>query len=164
MNSEEDPYKKEYFKNEVESFRVENVSGFIKEGGKAPLKFRDMEIRGFGLEPISWTEKGAPQADANVIRELAGQEPVNGKFGKAYDQMCERGREEDGEKMSIALDHWLKFKHIEKLLSTYIKPLQGQIDKNGRIHTSMNLNTETGRISCKKPNLQNQPALDKDKY
>ena len=28
----------------------------------------------------------------------------------------------------------------------------------------MNLNTETGRISCKKPNLQNQPALDKDKY
>ena len=28
----------------------------------------------------------------------------------------------------------------------------------------MNLNTETGRISCKKPNLQNQPALDKDIY
>lgn len=28
----------------------------------------------------------------------------------------------------------------------------------------MNLNTETGRISCKRPNLQNQPALDKDKY
>ena len=28
----------------------------------------------------------------------------------------------------------------------------------------MNLNTETGRLSCRKPNLQNQPALDKDKY
>ena len=28
----------------------------------------------------------------------------------------------------------------------------------------MNLNTETGRISSRKPNLQNQPALDKDKY
>lgn len=55
--------------------------------------------------------------------------------------------------MSIALDAWLKFKHIEKLLSTYIKPLQGQIDETSRIHCSMNLNTETGRLSCKRPNL-----------
>ena len=78
--------------------------------------------------------------------------------------MCADGREEEGERMSIALDHWLKFKHIEKLLTTYIKPLPGQISKTGRIHTSMNLNTETGRISCRRPNLQNQPAGDKDKY
>lgn len=28
----------------------------------------------------------------------------------------------------------------------------------------MNLNTETGRLSCRKPNLQNQPALEKDRY
>jgi len=28
----------------------------------------------------------------------------------------------------------------------------------------MNLNTETGRLSCRKPNLQNQPAGDKDVY
>ena len=28
----------------------------------------------------------------------------------------------------------------------------------------MNINTETGRLSARKPNLQNQPALDKDTY
>lgn len=28
----------------------------------------------------------------------------------------------------------------------------------------MNLNTETGRLSSRRPNLQNQPALEKDKY
>ena len=28
----------------------------------------------------------------------------------------------------------------------------------------MNINTETGRLSARRPNLQNQPALDKDKY
>ena len=66
--------------------------------------------------------------------------------------------------MCLALDSWLHFKGIEKLLSTYINPLQEQPDKNGRIHCSMNLNTETGRLSCRRPNLQNQPAGDKDVY
>lgn len=32
------------------------------------------------------------------------------------------------------------------------------------MHASLNLNTETGRLSCRKPNLQNQPALEKDRY
>ena len=66
--------------------------------------------------------------------------------------------------MCEALDNWLQFKGIEKLLTTYINPLQELPDKNGRVHCSMNLNTETGRISCRKPNLQNQPAGDKDVY
>lgn len=57
--------------------------------------------------------------------------------------------------MCVALDAWLRFKHIEKLLSTYIKPLQAQLDSGDRVHCSMNLNTETGRLSCKNPNLQN---------
>eukprot|EP01108_Squamamoeba_japonica_P004660 TRINITY_DN367_c0_g1_i1.p1 TRINITY_DN367_c0_g1~~TRINITY_DN367_c0_g1_i1.p1 ORF type:complete len:277 (-),score=49.14 TRINITY_DN367_c0_g1_i1:130-960(-) len=37
-------------------------------------------------------------------------------------------------------------------------------DRNGRLHTSMNINTETGRLSSRRPNLQNQPALEKDRY
>ena len=39
-----------------------------------------------------------------------------------------------------------------------------QADSDGRVHTSINLNTETGRLSSSKPNLQNQPALEKDTY
>lgn len=33
-----------------------------------------------------------------------------------------------------------------------------------RVHCSMNINTETGRLSARCPNLQNQPALEKDRY
>lgn len=33
-----------------------------------------------------------------------------------------------------------------------------------RIHCSLNINTETGRLSARRPNLQNQPALEKDRY
>lgn len=60
---------------------------------------------------------------------------------------------------------------IDTLLSNFIKPLQGReiatVDSNGnldRIHCSLNINTETGRLSARRPNLQNQPALEKDRY
>jgi DNA polymerase-1 len=36
--------------------------------------------------------------------------------------------------------------------------------KHSRVHCSLNLNTETGRLSSRRPNLQNQPALEKDQY
>ncbi|KAF0724976.1 hypothetical protein AaE_009735, partial [Aphanomyces astaci] len=37
-------------------------------------------------------------------------------------------------------------------------------DADGRVHGALNLNTDTGRLSSRKPNLQNQPAMDKDRY
>jgi DNA polymerase-1 len=45
-----------------------------------------------------------------------------------------------------------------------VMPAQALVDKNNRIHCSLNLNTETGRLSSRRPNLQNQPALEKDQY
>lgn len=45
-----------------------------------------------------------------------------------------------------------------KKLSEFAK-IKGKIDKDGRVHCSLNQNgTETGRMSCSSPNLQNQPA------
>ena len=42
--------------------------------------------------------------------------------------------------------------------------MQALPDENNRIHSSLNIFTETGRLASRRPNLQNQPALDKDKY
>ncbi len=42
--------------------------------------------------------------------------------------------------------------------------VQGMLDSNGRVHAAMNLWTETGRLSCRRPNLQNQPALEKVRF
>jgi len=50
------------------------------------------------------------------------------------------------------------------MLGNFILPLQVNVDAASRVHCSLNLNTETGRLSSRQPNLQNQPALEKDRY
>lgn len=50
------------------------------------------------------------------------------------------------------------------MIANFLTPLQELADEKSRVHCSLNLNTETGRLSSRRPNLQNQPALEKDKY
>ena len=69
-----------------------------------------------------------------------------------------------------AVDSLLDSSAVDTLLSNFIIPLQSddisKPDVNGiyRVHCSLNINTETGRLSARRPNLQNQPALEKDRY
>lgn len=51
----------------------------------------------------------------------------------------------------------LQYRTLTKLLNTYVKPLQTQVDDNSRTHTSYAPDTATGRISSRNPNLQNIP-------
>jgi len=50
------------------------------------------------------------------------------------------------------------------MIANFLTSLQELVDDQSRVHCSLNLNTETGRLSSRRPNLQNQPALEKDKY
>ena len=71
-----------------------------------------------------------------------------------------------------AVDALVEAAAIDTLLSNFITPLQGPAISSrdpatgglGRVHCSLNINTETGRLSARRPNLQNQPALEKDRY
>lgn len=116
-----------------------------------------------GLEPLSFTEGGVPQVDNNTMKAMLKKEE-NG-FSYAYNQMRKTSRsEEECQKFHDAIVSFEKFKSIETLLKTFIYPLQQCSDSKGRIHCSLNLNTDTGRLSARRPNLQNQPSVDKDKY
>lgn len=58
----------------------------------------------------------------------------------------------------------LKYRRISKLNSTYIEGFRGLIDqKTGLVHTTFNqVQTATGRLSSREPNLQNIPVRDEE--
>ncbi|KAK8951116.1 hypothetical protein KSP39_PZI003355 [Platanthera zijinensis] len=84
-------------------------------------------------------------------------------YGTAYDAF---GGGKEGKDACHAIAALCEVCSIDSLISNFILPLQGThiSGKDGRIHCSLNINTETGRLSARRPNLQNQPALEKDRY
>lgn len=59
-------------------------------------------------------------------------------------------------------EHLAVYDELEGLLSSFIEPLEGFIDSDGRVRTSYGMK-RTGRLSSSKPNLQNQPNPKKKK-
>lgn len=122
-----------------------------------------MIIKGLGLTPLNFTEGGIPAVDQHTMKQMLAKES-NGKSYVYNQYMAKYNDETKATQLEKAFAHYENFKSIETLLKTFIVPLQQCADIKGRIHCSLNFNTDTGRISARRPNLQNQPANDKDKY
>lgn len=144
------------------SASVEDFPDYEFPEGKRPTKSFKFTLSGQGMRGAGRTTTGAVSASGPVLAKLAGSPSSDPpKWGTAYESY--RGGEE-GKNACRAIDALLKAGSIKTLLTTFIKPLQLRADENHRIHCSLNLNTETGRLSARNPNLQNQPALEKDIY
>lgn len=153
----------------------------MKRKSEEPPKYFDVTISSLGLEPEKYTAGGAPSVTADVIRKLAGDPfadpPKYGSvrlfvtlsvvcgpailltlclFGQAYKRFGKEGCE--------ALFSLGVIGSIDTMIANFLTSLQELADADSRVHCSLNLNTETGRLSSRRPNLQNQPALEKDKY
>ncbi|KAL6314412.1 hypothetical protein AAG906_022495 [Vitis piasezkii] len=170
------------------TFKIPNVDKVIEEGKKAPTKFRNITLSSFDVEiPIEMcTASGWPSVSGDALKTLAGKVSADFDFiddaecdfettaiekidedtdisayGTAYAAFGEGG----GRKACHAIAALCEVCSINSLISNFILPLQdGQISgKNGRFIVKLNINTETGRLSARRPNLQNQPALEKDR-
>eukprot|EP01094_Clydonella_sp_ATCC50884_P029714 TRINITY_DN9395_c0_g1_i1.p1 TRINITY_DN9395_c0_g1~~TRINITY_DN9395_c0_g1_i1.p1 ORF type:complete len:513 (+),score=165.58 TRINITY_DN9395_c0_g1_i1:652-2190(+) len=148
------------FQEREKVFSTENTEGIILEGNKKALKNRDFTLIGQGMPPVSLTKSGWPSAGGADLQKLCGKpfapDPV---YGSAYEFY---GGGDEGREACEAIARLCEVAAVKTLLRSFIKPLQLQVDHRQRIHASLNINTETGRLSCRSPNLQNQPALDKD--
>lgn len=142
---------------------MENVNKVIAEGKKKALKNIKFQLTGLGIPVVSLLKSGKPSVDAATLLALAGnpKDKENPKYGTAYNFF---GSNKKGEEACLAIDSLIRMSNVDTLLGTFITPLKAQVDSNSRVHCSLNLNTETGRLSSRRPNLQNQPALEKDVY
>lgn len=121
-------------------------------------------LSGQGLPVQGYTSSFLPSVSSKHLRALSGKNPSEGKFGAAFKHLATKEGEEAAKECCFAIDALVNSQSISTLLQSFIIPLQDLADERSRVHTSINVNTETGRLSSKKPNLQNQPALEKDKY
>ena len=116
----------------------------------------DFALAGLGLPSHEKTPTGRPKVDQHVIEKLAGSED---EPGTAFEFIGAEGCE--------ALRNLSRYLLLDKTLSVFLRPLQQwphtERDDN-RIHTMLNIGTETGRLSSRKPNLQNQPSMERDPY
>ncbi|KAG0586378.1 hypothetical protein KC19_2G086100 [Ceratodon purpureus] len=115
------------------------------------------------LEDLS--ESGGLLTSAGVLDDHEEDLSV---YGKAYEAFRKaKSSKEECKEACMALAALCEVASINTLLSNFIEPLQGNDIKStsdGRVHCSLNINTETGRLSARRPSLQNQPALEKDRY
>ncbi len=57
----------------------------------------------------------------------------------------------------------LRYRELQKLVSTYIDTLPTMVDKDGKLHTTfLQTGTTTGRMGSKDPNIQNIPTRTKE--
>ena len=144
---------------------------------KTQSKFVDVTVQSLYMTPDKFTTGGSPSCTADVLKKLAGDDPNHKDrpvYGTAYDffgggkQVDEDGNPCDphgpGHDACVALYSLTQMGTIDTMISSFIIPLQYLADDQSRVHCSLNMNTETGRLSARKPNLQNQPALEKDQY
>ncbi|OQS03587.1 DNA polymerase I [Thraustotheca clavata] len=136
------------------AFEVENTEQIIEPGKTKAKKKREILIKGLGIPPVALTAGGAPAATAEALRELAGKPHADPtQYGAAYNHF---DNHEEGAAACTALKQMYDIASINTMLNNFILPLQDLADENGRVHCSLNLNTDTGRLSSRKPNLQNQ--------
>ena len=112
----------------------------------SPLQLRKLFFEQLKYEPIKMTDGGTtgnkqPSTDEEVLSRFADEK--NCQFSKKI----------------------LENRSVSKIYGTYVEGLLGWVDKDLRIHTTLNqAGTVTGRLSSRDPNLQNIPRPKGDRF
>ena len=109
-----------------------------------------IQKKSFHFRVLSTTASGAPQANADV-------------FWRLSNMSFKDKRKREGVELCKLM---LEYKKLEKLRSAFIDGLKEQLYEDGKAHPSFNIiGTDSGRLSCSSPNLQQLPKADEeDKY
>lgn len=104
----------------------------------------------FNFSILGYTESGAPSTDSDTVWRLS-QKTYKSKVAK---------RKQQGVEMCKLM---LEYSKIAKLKTTFVDGILEQLYDDGKVHPSFNqIGTDSGRLSCNNPNLQQLPKADED--
>ena len=139
-----------------ENDALKTILAGIRAKNEEEPKYVDVTIKSLGMVPEKFTVGGAPSATADVLRKLAGDPFADPpKYGSAYDFF---GGGKEGHDACVAFFSLTAIGSIDTMIANFLTSLQTLADDQNRVHCSLNINTETGRLSSRKPNMQNQPG------
>jgi DNA polymerase I len=133
---------------QVDSYRLAEIAAKLRD------QVDELEEQAYELAGGPFTI-GSPKQLGEVLFERLGL-PADrkGKTGYSTDQRV-LNKIRDLHPIVGVVESW---REQSKLLSTYLEPLPGLIDADGRLHTWFSQTTAaTGRLSSIRPNLQNIP-------
>jgi len=97
----------------------------------------------FGLPVLGWTDEGNPSFDKNVLASYLRHPDVVAN-----------------EKLAAAVNAMLKYRKLHTLDSLFLQVFL-KLHEDGVLHPSYNQSVRTGRMSCSKPNSQQQSKESK---
>ena len=131
---------------DAKGYRVSDDRRIYKKGNSTVLE------HSFGFTPTATTKSGAPSTDSDAIWRIS--QKVYKKANK---------RKQQGVEMCKLM---LEYSKLAKLKTAFVDGILEQLYDDGKVHPSFNqIGTDSGRLSCSKPYLQQLPkAEDDDKY
>lgn len=103
----------------------------------------------FGFKPLTQTSSGMPSTDSDTIWRLSRKTYKRGNKRKQQGvEMC---------------SYMIEYAKLAKLKTAFVDGILEQLYADGKAHPSFNqIGTDSGRISCSRPNLQQLPKADED--
>lgn len=117
-----------------------------------------------GLEKNIYKQAGtefninSPKQLGEILFDTMGLKPKNAKKTVTGQRSTKESELEKLRGEHPIIEHLLRYRELQKIVSTYVDALPKEVKDDGRVHsTLLQTGTATGRMASKDPNLQNIP-------
>ncbi len=101
----------------------------------------------------------SPKQLGEMLYDHLGLKPKNQKHTATGQRSTRESELEKMQDMHPIIGEILRYREIQKLVSTYIDTIPTMVGTDGRLHTTfLQAGTTTGRMSSQNPNIQNIPV------
>lgn len=100
----------------------------------------------------------SPKQLGDILFDKLGLKPKNQKKTAGGQRSTKESELEKMQEMHVIIPKLLRYRELQKLVSTYVDTLPAQVDADGRVRTTfLQTGSVTGRMASKNPGLQNIP-------